>query len=123
MATSTPPPGLSETARAFWDGTLGKYELSPSEVEVLRRVVALMSTADAVNDALLEHGPTTTTAHGSVTASPLIAQSVAIASQIARLLAVLALPDEDGSTLSSPKAATNRANGAMSSSNQQGAWR
>lgn len=95
------PAGLKARGRRFWRETLAVYELTDSELSLLTEVCRTMDNLDALADVIATDGATTVGSQGQTVVHPALTEARGQRLVLHRLLAALALPDEDGSVLSS----------------------
>ena len=105
MATNTPSEtplnstkigALGARGQRFMDKALAGFKLEDSEVELLTEVCRGLDLLDLFQQELEASGLTVTAANGAVRVHPFVAEKRQTALAVARLLAQLALPDEEG---------------------------
>lgn len=106
--TSKPPPGLDKRGRAFWTTTTTTYDLSESEIELLREVCRLMDECESLRQAVADDGVTVLGSTGQPRVHPAVGELRSHRLALGRLLSQLALPDEDDEALPTPLQARGR---------------
>src|SRR4051812_37082761 len=96
------PGGLAARGRRFWRFVTGNFELDRPEIELLVEVCRLLDTTDALAAAIRRDGHMIAGASGQPRVNGAITELRNAQLALSRLLAALALPAEDGSTLASP---------------------
>ena len=104
----TAPPDLSVRGRAFWRSTLGAFELSEVELELLKECCRLLDECETLRDAVDKEGVTVAGSTGQPRVHPALAELRQHRLALGRLLAQLSLPDLDESALLSPAQARGR---------------
>lgn len=99
MTKPKTPTGLGPRGARFWRATVADYELSPGELHLLAEACRTLDTLDALADVLAVDGPTTTGAAGHVVVHPCVSEARQQRLTLHRLLAALALPDDEGATV------------------------
>ena len=85
---------------AKFRGTISKaYELTDSELELLAETCRVLDEIDGLNAAVKLDGVTVTGSTGQVRVHPAIAEARSHRLALARLLAQLSLPDEEGAVM------------------------
>lgn len=103
MTTELPAPaGLGERGTAFWRGVTAVYELGIDEIELLTEICRALDMCNEIQAAIERDGYTVEGSEGQPRVHPGISQLNSTRTLLSRLMAQLSLPDEDGSTLSSP---------------------
>ena len=102
-----PPSGLGVRGRKFWRETVEKYDLSAPELQVLREVCRTMDDLDALASAIAADGATVLGSKGQAVVNPCLTEARGQRLALHRLIAALALPDEDGASM--PTAGSIRA--------------
>lgn len=95
------PRGLKGGGRAFWRRVTAVFVLSESETVVLREVCRSIDLIAELESVLERDGSTVTGTGGATKTHPHVAELRQQRAALAKLLAVLALPGEDGTTLDS----------------------
>jgi P27 family predicted phage terminase small subunit len=110
--TSTAPPaapkGLGRRGRRFWRTVQAAYVLDPAETEVLVEVCRLLDRSEQLQELLDRDGLEVTGSTGQTRVHPALGQQRALQALLAKLLAQLDLPDDDGAGLASPTTARAR---------------
>ena len=83
----------------FWATISATYELSDSELELLVETCRLLDEIDALDAAVRVDGVTVLGSAGQVRVHPAVAEARSHRLALARLLAQLALPNEDGAVI------------------------
>ncbi|MGY1730143.1 P27 family phage terminase small subunit [Geodermatophilus sp. SYSU D01045] len=96
------PSGLSARGRAFWDQAVASYELSESELSLLTEVCRLLDECEELRQAVTRDGTTVAGSTGQTRVHPALGELRQHRLALGKLLAQLALPDEDDETLASP---------------------
>jgi hypothetical protein len=99
VADVKPPKGLAARGRKFWRDVLADFELATAELELLAEACRAVDQIDALAAAVDEHGTMTKGSTGQLVVNPAIPQLNATRALLARLLAQLSLPDEDGQAI------------------------
>ena len=104
MATEGPtaPTGLGARGRAFWRSTVGAFTLERDELELLAETARTMDEIDKLAAVILRDGVTAVGSTGQPRAHPAVAEVRQHRLALSRLLAALALPAADGSTIRTP---------------------
>lgn len=90
------PAGLDARGRRFWTKTIEVYVLTEGEAELLAECCRTLDRLDTLAAVVAVDGPTATGSTGQVTVHPALTESRNQRLALHRLLAALALPDEDG---------------------------
>lgn len=85
------PTGLSRSARALWKDVVGRFELTSSELALLTEAVRTVSDLDELDRIISAEGQTV-----DGRPHPCLVEARQQRQVLARLLASLRLPDEDG---------------------------
>jgi hypothetical protein len=104
--TPRPPVGLGPRGRRFWRSTIADYELTEGELEVLAEAARTLDDLDRLAAAIAEHGAMTTGSQGQPVVNPALTEARGQRAVLHRLLAALALPDDDGKAI--PTSTTTR---------------
>jgi len=96
-----PPAGLAARGRRFWRETVEKFELSASELALLREVCRVMDRLDALAAVIESDGATTVGSKGQVVVHPALTEARGQQLVLHRLIGALALPDEVGEAVPS----------------------
>lgn len=105
-----PPVGLQARGRRFWKDTLEAYELTDGELSLLAEVCRTMDTLDELARIVAAEGATTTGSQGQKVVHPAVAEARQQRLALHRLLAALALPDEDGRIVKGARTYAGRLN-------------
>ena len=97
-----PPKDLGPRGKAFWRTTLGAFELSEVETELLRECCCLLDECESLRASVESEGTTVEGSTGQVRVHPALGELRQHRLALGRLLAQIGLPDVDGSTLSTP---------------------
>jgi hypothetical protein len=90
------PAGLGDRAKVLWEGVTSKYALRVDELDVLRQACAEVDLIDAMFERQKSEDLIAVGSMGQPVIAPLVAEIRQHRSTLARLLAQLKLPDEDG---------------------------
>ncbi|BDZ60858.1 hypothetical protein Lsed01_00176 [Demequina sediminis] len=93
------PDGLGSRGARFWTATLEAYELSDSETPLLLEACRTLDNLDALAQAVADHGAMTVGSMGQPVVNPALTEARGQRIVLHRLLAALALPDEDGEAI------------------------
>lgn len=104
------PAGLAPRGRSFWDRTVEDNEPSDTELELLAEVCRSLDLADALRAVVADQGVTALGSTGQIVVHPAVTELRQLRLSIGRLVAQLAIPDDEDETVDSP--ATVRARGA-----------
>jgi hypothetical protein len=96
-----PPAGLDERGRAFWLDVMAVYELSRSEVQILTEACRTLDNLDRLAEAIAAHGAVVEGSQGQPVINAALTEARGHRVVLHRLLAALALPDEEGEQLPS----------------------
>jgi hypothetical protein len=107
MSAATPrkpaaPADLGTRGRAFWRRTLAVFDLSEVELELLRECSRLLDECEALRGSVDVDGVTVKGSAGQVRVHPALSELRSHRLALGKLLAQLALPDEDMDALPSP---------------------
>lgn len=102
------PAGLGARGRAFWRRTVGEYELTPAEAELLVEVCRVLDTCADLAEAIRADGTTVAGSKGQPRVHPAIAELRAQRLALGRLLGQLGLEDDDGAALPTPRSVRAR---------------
>lgn len=104
MASRRPPApaGLEQRGKRFWSRTVATYTLSPSELEILTEACRSLDECEALRSAVADEGVSVTGSKGQPRPHPALAELRQARLATARLLAHLALPDDDAGAVPSP---------------------
>jgi|SRR5690625_1900330 len=105
-----PPPGLGARGRRFWADTLAVYDLTDGELALLTEVCRTLDNLDALAEVLAADGATTVGSQGQLVVHPALTESRGLRLTLHRLLAALALPDEDGGSMPTARQVAGRMN-------------
>jgi hypothetical protein len=93
------PAGLGARGKRYWSTIQGAFELSDSEQEVLLEVCRTLDSLDALDAAVTEQGAVVRGSAGQPVVNPAITEARGMRALLHRLMAAMALPDEDGATM------------------------
>lgn len=99
MTEREPPAGLSTRGAAYWQRVVQVFELDGAELELLHEACRTLDVLDDLAAAVAEQGVTVRGSTKQIRLHPALAEARAQRLALARLLAALELPAEDGSTL------------------------
>lgn len=122
VATHPAPAGLNDRGTAYWNHVVTEYELSASELTILIEVCRTLDDLDRLADVIASDGATTLGSQGQTVVHPALTEARGQRLALHRLVAALALPDVDGTTV--PTTGTLRGKRAASarwSSSKRGA--
>lgn len=91
----TPPAGLKPGGRKLWNDIVGKWELRPDELRVLREAGRTTDLIDAMELALSKDSLMIPGSMGQRVVNPLVTELRQYRSALAALLRQLQLPDAD----------------------------
>lgn len=117
VTTPRPPAGLGRRGRAYWRQVMADYDLSLSEVEVLREICRTLDTLDQLAEVLAKDGAMVRGSMGQPVVHPALNETRGHRQVLHKLLAALQLPDAEGDTL--PNAAELRSRSAAETIRQQ----
>lgn len=103
-----PPKDLAARGRAFWRQTLAIFDLSEVEMQLLRECCRLLDECESLREAVNRDGTTVTGSTGQVRVHPALGELRQHRLALGRLLAQMALPDVDDTTLKTPTQARAR---------------
>lgn len=89
------PPGSGRAGKRLWRGVLEAFELQPYELELLREAVRTADQLELLDVVAKKDGPMAETSQGP-RVHPAIVESRQLRLTLARLLATLRLPDDQG---------------------------
>ncbi len=110
MTSKSPavPQDLARRGRAFWRSTIGDFELSGVELELLRECCRLLDECEALRAVVERDGQIVAGSAGQPRVHPALGELRQHRLALGRLLAQLALPDPEGEALPSPLQARAR---------------
>lgn len=97
-STPRPPSGLGTRGRKFWRDTVRLYDFDTAEQQLLVEVCRTLDRLDALEAVVAQDGPTITGSMGQTIVHPAIGEARQQRVVLARLVAALELPTEDGPT-------------------------
>jgi P27 family predicted phage terminase small subunit len=109
MDEHRPPKGMGARGRALWRDVTARYELTPSDVQVLRELCCATDELSKLTAAMAHEPMMVKGSRGQPVAHPLLAEVRAHRENMARLAKLLALPDEPGKRARQPKSNVGRA--------------
>ena len=116
MAAVRAPAGLAARGKRFWKTIIAEFELSDSERELLEECCRTLDQIDQLEGSIASLGAMVRGSTGQLVLNPAIAEARGQRALLHKLLAALALPDEDGQTV--PAAVSQRGKAAA-----QARWR
>lgn len=96
VSTGRAPAGLAARGRRLWRAVAADFDLELDERELLTEACRSLDTCERLEEALRGAPLTTKGSRGQVVAHPLAAELRSERLLVARLLAQLELPDDDG---------------------------
>lgn len=99
--TPRAPAGLGTRGRAYWRATMGAYELTDSETELLLEVCRTLDDLARLAEAIDREGAMVKGSAGQPVVNPALTEARGQRAILHRLVAALKLPDEDGATVPS----------------------
>ncbi|WP_336922375.1 P27 family phage terminase small subunit [Aquipuribacter sp. SD81] len=106
------PAALGARGRRFWATTLGTFDLSDAEAELLAECCRLLDEIDALRRSVEQDGTTVRGSTGQPRVHPALAEVRQHRLALGRLLSQLDLPDEDGGVVSPMRARSRRGHAA-----------
>lgn len=91
-----PPKGLKPSARALWNSVVGKWDLRPDELRVLREACREVDLIDVLEAELAKDAIMIPGSMGQMVVHPIITELRQHRATLAALLRQLKLPDADG---------------------------
>ena len=101
------PDGLDERGEAFWRAVVDEWELRPDELQLLVEVARALDTVEMLQRQLDADGMTVAKGDGTAL-HPALCELRLQRQTLARALAQLSLPNDDGTVLASPLSARGR---------------
>lgn len=98
-ALPEPPAGARADGRRLWAATVERFELEERELALLRQAVGLVDVLAELRAAVERDGVLLTDARGEVRTHPAAVEGRLAGLALARVLAALRLPEEDGEEL------------------------
>lgn len=98
MSALKAPAGLGAAGRKLWREVLADFELPPDGLALLVQACRTVDELERLREALANAEVMTTGSQGQPVTSPLFAEARAHRATLAKLIAQLALPDEDDVT-------------------------
>lgn len=89
------PAGLGSRGRKFWRSTLGEFELSDAEQEILAEACRTLDDLDRLAGLVAEHGSMVTGSQGQPVLNPALTEARGQRLALHRLVAALQLPDAE----------------------------
>ncbi len=110
MTTRKPatPADLGARGRKFWRTTMAGFELSDVETELLVECARLLDECESLRNAVDKEGVTVAGSTGQTRVHPALGELRQHRLGLGKLLAQLALPDEDSEMLPTPSQARGR---------------
>ncbi|MFC9892123.1 hypothetical protein ACFVMC_00375 [Nocardia sp. NPDC127579] len=93
---SRPPQGLKPSGRKLWTDIVGRWDLRPDELRVLREAAREVDLIDALESALSKDSLMIPGSTGQQVVNPLVTELRQHRAALAALLRQLKLPDADG---------------------------
>lgn len=103
----TAPRGLGARGLRFWTHTVEAFDLTDGELEVLHEACRTLDNLDQLAAAVERDGATTLGSAGQTVVNPCLTEARGQRLALHRLVAALALPDDDGEAM--PSVGTLRA--------------
>ena len=97
--TRRAPAGLATRGKRYWSAVMGAFDLTDSELEVLLEVCRTLDSLDALDAAVAERGAMVPGSAGQPVVNPALTEARGQRALLHRLMAALALPDEDGASI------------------------
>lgn len=108
MSERKAPPKLAARGRRFWRQVTADFDLSDAETGLLAECCRLLDEVEALRSAVEVDGVTVPGSKGQTRAHPALAELRQHRLALGRLLAQLALPDDEGESLPTPTQAGAR---------------
>lgn len=93
--TPRAPTGLGARGRRFWRETVGEFDLSDAEREILAEACRTLDDLDRLAASIAADGAMTTGSQGQPVVNPALTEARGQRAILHRLLAALQLPDAD----------------------------
>lgn len=106
QSTPRAPTGLGPRGRRFWRGTVGEFDLSGAELEILAEACRTLDDLDRLAEMVAENGATVKGSQGQPVVNPALTESRGQRLALHRLVSALQLPDADDAPI--PTAAQMR---------------
>lgn len=106
--TDDQPHDFGPRGGAFWQATLADYDLSDSELELLTETCRMLDEVELLHEAVEREGVTVLGSTGQPRSHPALTDLRQHRLAVGRLLSQLAIPGDDGSTLTTPTTARAR---------------
>jgi phage terminase small subunit len=103
MDENRPPRGMGARGRALWREVVTRYELTPSDIQVLRELCCATDELSKLTAAMAHAPMMVAGSRGQPRPHPLLQEVRAHRENMARLAKLLALPDEPGKRARQPK--------------------
>ena len=100
---SAAPADLGSRGRKFWRETVGQFDLTKAESEILREVCRTLDDLDRLAASIVADGAMTTGSAGQVVVNPAVTEARGSRALLHRLVAALNLPDDEGDVVPSPR--------------------
>lgn len=107
------PPDLATRGRRFWRETTGQFELTGAELEILKETCRTLDDLDRLAASVAAEGAMVAGSAGQPVVNPALTEARGQRLTLHRLVAALALPDQDGAAV--PSSQTIRAKRAAAS--------
>lgn len=102
------PPNFAPRGREFWERVTDRWELSLPEMTLLVEACRLLDEIELLAESIETHGVMVAGSTGQLRPNPAIGEARQNRLALSRLVAQLALPDEAGETLSTPRQASGK---------------
>lgn len=99
MTTPKTPAGLGTRGARFWRATVADFELTKGELQLLEEAARTLDQLDQLAAVIAQDGATVTGSAGQTVLNPAISEARQQRLTLHRLLAALALPDDEGATV------------------------
>ena len=94
---------LGSRGRKFWRETVGSFELTRAELEILKEACRVLDRLDELASVITAEGSTTAGSKGQTVIHPALGEARGQQLVLHRLIAALALPDDEGVAVPSPQ--------------------
>ncbi|MGO1318006.1 MAG: terminase [Cellulomonadaceae bacterium] len=93
------PDGLKARGKRFWTACISDFDFSSSEVVLLEEACRVLDRLDQLNAAITRDGPMVAGSQGQQVVNPALTEARGQQLALHKLIAALALPDDDGQTV------------------------